>query len=54
MSDFDTRPGDEIEPEGEGTPDMFVGPDVPEEDVTVDDIHEQVGDRPSPRRRRSP
>ena len=42
MSDFDPRPGDEIEPVGEGgTFDAFIGPDVAEEDVIVDDIHER-------------
>ena len=42
MSDFDTRPGDEIEPVGEGGEfDDFIGPDLAEEDVNVDDIHER-------------
>jgi hypothetical protein len=43
VSDFDSRPGDEIEPMGEGGADLdsFVGPDVAEQDVVVDDIHER-------------
>jgi len=41
MSDFDRRPGDEIEPLGEGDFDTLIGPDVAEEDVVVDDIHQR-------------
>ena len=42
MSEFDNRPGDEIEPVGEGGDlDDFIGPDLAEEDVNVDDIHER-------------
>jgi len=42
MSDFDTRPGDEIDPVGEGIDlDDVIGPDLAEEDVNVDDIHER-------------
>lgn len=43
MSDFDTRPGDEIDPQGEGEFEDFPEPDLAEEDVMVDDIHERVG-----------
>ena len=49
MSDFDTRPGDEIEPLGEGDLDTFPDPDLAEEDVVVDDIHERAETEP-PRR----
>jgi hypothetical protein len=42
MSDFDRRPGDEIEPRGEGDLDPFPDPELAEEDVTVDDIHERA------------
>ena len=49
MSEFDSRPGDEIEPLGEsGAPD-FVGPDLREEDVVVDDIHERAPKKPAPK-----
>ena len=41
MSDFDTRPGDEIEPLGEGDESSFAGPELAEEDAVVDDIHER-------------
>jgi hypothetical protein len=53
MSDVDTRPGDEIEPLGEGDFDMFPGPDLAEEDVEVDDIHERDETEPGPPPRRS-
>ena len=49
MSEFDSRPGDEIEPMGEsGSPD-FVGPDLREEDVVVDDIHERTETESAPK-----
>jgi hypothetical protein len=49
VSEFDSRPGDEIEPLGEsGAPD-FVGPDLREEDVVVDDIHERAPKKPAPK-----
>jgi hypothetical protein len=53
MSAIDTRPGDEIEPLGEGDFDMFPGPDLEEEDVEVDDIHERDETEPGPPRGRS-
>jgi len=50
MSEFDTRPGDEIEPLDEGGEGAFAAPDLTEEDVTVDDIHERdVPDPPTER-----
>jgi hypothetical protein len=49
VSEFDSRPGDEIEPLGEsGAPD-FVGPDLREEDVVVDDIHERAPNKAAPK-----
>jgi hypothetical protein len=58
VSDFDTRPGDEIEPMGEGGDlDSFVGPDVAEQDVAVDDIHERDDEKarqPGRRTQRAP
>jgi len=49
VSDFDSRPGDEIEPLGESGSADFVGPDLREEDVVVDDIHERAPKKPEPR-----
>ncbi len=46
MSEFDSRPGDEIEPLGESGSADFVGPDLREEDVVVDDIHERAPKKP--------
>ena len=51
MSEFDSRPGDEIEPLGESGSADFVGPDLREEDVVVDDIHERAPKKPEPRER---
>jgi hypothetical protein len=50
MSDIFTRPGDEIEPLGEADFDTFPGPDLAEEDVFIDDIHERGGAEPGPPR----
>lgn len=48
ISDFDNRPGDEIEPQGEGDLDSFPEPDLAEEDVMTDDIHERTPSEPGP------
>jgi hypothetical protein len=49
VSEFESRPGDEIEPMGEsGSPD-FVGPDLGEDDVAVDDIHERAEKKAAPK-----
>ena len=48
LSDFDARPGDEIEPQGEGDFDSFPDPDLAEEDVMIDDIHERAPSEPGP------
>ena len=48
-ADFDSRPGDEIEPLGESGSADFVGPDLREEDVVVDDIHERAEKKPAPK-----
>lgn len=50
MSDVDVRPGDEIEPLGEGDFDTFPDPDLAEEDVVIDDIHERDETEPGPPR----